>query len=165
MKDHQNPQRPPGAGSLPFDPEIEAYLYSAYVDGELETDQVTRVEAYLAANPEALAEIERLRRLQEVTDAMIIKEAPPEVWEQFWNNIYNQAERGIGWFALVLGAVIVGGFGLYHFVLSVVETPQMPWYLKGGIFVLCFGILLLLVSVIRERIFVRRQTRYKNVIR
>jgi len=165
VKDHDEPQRPPGADSVPFDPETEDYLYSAYVDGELDAEQTTRVEAYLAEFPAARVEIERLRSLQEVTDAMIIKEAPPEIWEQFWHNIYNQTERGIGWFALVLGAVIVGGFGLYQFVLSIIETPQMPWYLKGGIFALCFGILLLLVSVIRERIFVRKQTRYKDVIR
>ena len=165
MKDHERKNDPPPAGGRPFDPEAEAPLLSAYIDGELTAVEAARVEAHLATDPAARAEVARLRRLQEVTDSMVLKEAPPEEWERFWDNAYNRLERGLGWFALTVGAVVVGGYGLYEFVLSLLETPDLPWYLKGGIFGLCFGVLLLLLSLIRERVFTRKGTRYKDVIR
>jgi hypothetical protein len=163
---NSNRQDGNGHSNLPaFDPQQEAPLLSAYVDGELDPEQVARVEAHLAQSPESRAEVARLRRLQEVTGAMVLKEAPAEEWEKFWSNLYNRVERGLGWLALAFGAVIVGGYGLHQLVLSLLETPDLPWYLKLGIFAICFGVLLLLVSVIRERVFVNKRTRYKDVLR
>lgn len=155
----------PRAPDRPFDPEREAPLLSAYVDGELPAADRARVEAHLATDPEARAEVARLRRLKEVTDAMTLKEAPPEEWERFWSQTYNRVERGLAWFALTLGAVIVGGYALYRFVESLWVDAQLPWYMKLGIYAFCFGVLLLLVSVIRERIFVRKRDRYDDVVR
>ena len=40
-------------GDKPFDPEKDAPLLSAYVDGELEAADVVRVEAYLASSASA----------------------------------------------------------------------------------------------------------------
>jgi hypothetical protein len=165
VKDHQEENGPPAEPRPPFDPRTEAPLLSAYVDGELEPEEKARVEAHLATSPDSQAEVARLRQLREVTEAMILREAPAEEWEIFWLNIYNRVERGLGWLVLTLGAVVVAGYSLYQFVLSLTEAPDLPWYLKGGIFAVCLGVLVLLVSVIRERIFVRRRTRYKDVIR
>ncbi len=165
MKDDSRDGRRPNPERRPFDPEKEAPLLSAYVDGELDAEQVARVEAHLAGHPETRHEVSRLRRLKEVTGAMRILDAPDEEWEAFWDNIYNRAERSLGWFALVVGAVLVGGYGLYVAVTSFLATSDLPWFVKGGIFALCFGVLLLLVSLIRERIYVRRRTRYDEIKR
>jgi len=140
-------------------------LLSAYVDGELAAGEVARLEAHLADCPECRREVDRLRSLQEVTDAMKLAEAPPEKWERFWENVYNRTERSLGWFIFTLGAVLVGGFGLYSFVQSLFQESEMPLVLKIGIFAVCGGVLLLLVSVIRERVYVRKRTRYKDVVR
>jgi predicted anti-sigma-YlaC factor YlaD len=155
----------PRTPDRPFDPGREAPLLSAYVDGELPAADRARVEAHLAADPEARVEVARLRRLKEVTDAMTLKEAPPEEWERFWSNAYNRVERGLGWFALTLGAVIAGGFALYRFVQTLWVDAELPWFMKLGVYALCFGVLLLLVSVIRERIFVRKRDRYDDIVR
>jgi anti-sigma factor RsiW len=164
-----NAQDTPGSSSpgAPdrFDPVAEAPLLSAYVDGELDADQTARVERHLAEHPESRAEVARLRRLKEVTAAMVLKEPPPEEWEMFWNNVLNRVERSLGWFIFLLGAVVLAGYGVYRWMMSLFETPGLPWWVKGGIFAVCLGVLLLLVSLVRERIFVRRRTRYKNVIR
>ena len=165
MNDAPKAGRPRGGDRPDFDPQQEAPLLSAYVDGELDPDQVARVEAHLARDPASRREVERLRRLKEVTDSMQLREAPPEAWERFWENIYNRTERGLGWFALTLGAVIVGGYGLYELCRALLFDSGVPLLLRIGIFAGCFGVLLLTVSVIRERIFVRKRTRYKDVIR
>ena len=125
MNDNPKQDSSPGANPEPFDPESEAALLSAYMDGELDAEQVARIEAHLAESPESRAEVARMRRLKEVTDAMSLRDAPAEDWERFWCNIYNKVERGIGWFALTLGAVIVAGYGLYHFILSLLESSEI----------------------------------------
>ena len=97
--------------------------------------------------------------------AVLTRAPSDEEWEAFWEDFYNRTERSLGWFALTLGAVVLGGYGLFEFAAAIFKTSELPWFVKGGIFVLCCGVLLLLVSVIRERLYVRRRTRYDDVKR
>ena len=148
----------------PFDPRKEAPLLSAYVDGELDPEDVARIEAHLAENSETRAEVERLRRMKKLTSAMCLKEPPPEAWEAFWQGIYNRAERSLGWLLLTIGLVVIGGWALLE-LLTVLLAVAIPLLVRGAIFVAAAGLIVLLVSVIRERIYKRRRTRYKDVIR
>jgi anti-sigma factor RsiW len=149
----------------PFDPRKEAPLLSAYVDGELKPGEVARIEAHLEANEESRREVEQLRRLKAVTGAMRLKEPPAEEWEVFWKNVYNRAERSAGWILLCAGLVAVGAWGVTEIVAALLKTNDLPLVVKGGIFVVAAGGLVLAISALRERIFKRRSTRYKDVIR
>jgi len=149
----------------PFDPSIEAPLLSAYVDGELADDDVKRIEAHLAENPETRAMVKRLRSLNSLTGSMQMKEAPLEAWEGFWDSIYNRSERSLGWLLLILGMVLIGGYAMWELLSVLLVTDNLPFYVRGGVFVLMAGILIMLVSVVRERIHKRNRTRYKDVIR
>ena len=149
----------------PFDPRKEAPLLSAYVDGELEPDDVVRVEAHLEANEQSRREVEQLRRLKAVTGAMRLKEPPAEEWEVFWHSVYNRAERSVGWILLCVGLVAIGAWGLTEILTALLKTDNLPLMVKGGIFVLAFGGLVLTISAVRERVFKRKRTRYKDVIR
>ncbi|PID81007.1 hypothetical protein CSA17_01520 [bacterium DOLJORAL78_65_58] len=148
----------------PFDPQREAHLLSAYVDGELDAENIARVEAHLARDEDARREVERLRRLNRITGSLRLKEAPPEEWEGFWRRFPNRAERHLGWFLLSIGVVLVGGWLLLRLLGTLIRSG-MPLFLKGGIFMIAAGVLVLLFSVVRERIYVRSHTRYKDVIR
>ena len=77
-------------------------------------------------------EVERLRRLQELTAGLRLKEAPPEAWEVFWNSIYNRAERSLGWILLSIGLVVIGGFACYQLVAALVATEVLPWWMKAA---------------------------------
>ena len=153
----------------PFDPRKDAPLLSAYVDGELDAADLARVEAHLALpaaeSGEARREIERLRRLKAVTGALRLKEPPAEEWETFWENVYNRAERSLGWVLLVIGVVVVGAWAALQAVLALTHAHSLPLYVKGGIFAGAAGMLVLLVSALRERWYARGRTRYKDVIR
>jgi anti-sigma factor RsiW len=148
-----------------FDPERDAPLLSAYVDGELDADAAARVESYLAASEAGRREVQRLRELSALTDRLQLRPAPPEAWEAFWERHYNRAERSVGWILLGLGGVLVAAWALYRTALALLGTPDLPLWVKGGIVALAAGVIVLLVSVVRERIYVRRRTRYKDVIR
>ena len=149
----------------PFDPRKEAPLLSAYVDGELEPDDVARIEAHLAENEQTRSEVEKLRRLKAVTGAMRLKEPPAEEWEVFWKSVYNRTERSLGWILLCLGVVIIGAWGLTEAVMALLKTDDLPLLLRGSILIAAAGLLVLLISVVRERIYRRSRTRYKDVIR
>ena len=149
----------------PFDPRKEAPLLSAYVDGELEPADVARVEAHLAEDEQSRREVEKLRRLKAVTGAMRLKEPPAEEWEVFWKSVYNRSERSLGWILLCLGIVVIGAWGATEALTALLKTDELPLLVRGSVLVLSAGILVLLISAVRERIFRRSRTRYKDVIR
>lgn len=148
----------------PFDPGEEAHLLSAYVDGELDADDTARVQAHLAKDEAARREVDRLRHFNHVTGALQLKEGPPERWEAFWERFPHRAERHLGWLLLTVGVVVVGLWGLWNLLMKLVGSG-LPLFVKGGFFLGALGLLVLLVSVVRERIYVRGHTRYKDVIR
>ena len=149
----------------PFDPRKEAHLLSAYVDGELSADEVDRIEKHLVDDEETRLEVERLRQFNKMTGALRLKEAPPEEWEGFWSSFRNQSERRIGWVLVTIGVTVVGLWFLYNLLISLISTDAFPVYVKGGIFAAAAGVVVLLISVVRERIHKRSKTRYKDVIR
>ncbi len=156
-------------GNEPFDPRKEAPLLSAYVDGELEAADVARIEAHLALpaseSEYARREIEKLRRLNQMTGTMRLREPPAEEWEVFWESVYNRSERSLGWLLFCAGVVLVGAWAVLQAVTALVADQNLPLYVKVGIFGVAVGLLVLLVSALRERIFQRRRTRYDDVIR
>lgn len=149
----------------PFDPRKEAHLLSAYVDGELNPQDVVRVENHLAEDEDSRREVERLRKFNQVTASLRLKEAPPEEWEGFWNSFRNRSERSLGWILLTAGVAIIGIWALYNLLVALIRTNDLPLYVKGGIFAAATGVLVLLFSVVRERIHKRSRTRYKDIIR
>lgn len=156
-------------GKGPFDPREEAPLISAYVDGELNPEDVARLEAHLALEDAASAatrtEIEQLRRLKQVTGAMRLKEPAPEAWEVFWKGVFNRAERSLGWILLIAGVVILAAWGVTQLVTVLWSTDQLPIWIKGAIYATAAGVFVLLVSAVRERVYRRTRSRYKDVIR
>jgi anti-sigma factor RsiW len=152
-------------GKGPFDPRKEAPLLSAYVDGELDPGEVSRIEAHLEENEETRREVAKLRRLKDVTGALRLKEPQPEEWEQFWQSVYNRAERSFGWILLCLGLVVIGAWGLTEGLTALLKTDQLPLLVRGSVLVLAAGALVLMISAVRERIYRRKRTRYKDVIR
>lgn len=152
------------SGKGPFDPRKEAHLLSGFVDGELDAADEARIRAHLEVDAEARRQVEELRRLKNVTGQLRLKEAPPEEWEGFWDRIYNRAERSLGWLLFMIGAVILGGYVLVQVAVALI-TAVLPLLVKLAVFVLCGGLLVLALSVVRERLHARRHTRYKNVKR
>ncbi len=94
---------------------------------------------------------------------MELKKPPGEVWKRYWASVYNRLERRIGWILLSIGAMIILFFGGYKMVEGIIVDPSTPLFLKVGILAALGGIVVLLVSILREQIFVRNRERYKEV--
>ena len=132
-------------------------LISSYYDGELDDEQKIIIKKHLEDCPECQKEFEEMGKFEEVMDKMELKKPPKEVWQVYWSSVYNRLERRIGWILLSIGAIIVLFYAGYKAIEGIIQDPTIPLILKVGILGLLAGLVVLLVSVGRERIFVRRR--------
>ncbi len=138
-------------------------LISSYHDGELDNKQRQQVEEHLNQCVECQREHEEMGKLEEVMKKMQLRKPHKEMWEVYWTSIYNRLERRIGWIFLSIGAMILLFFGGYKAVEGIIQDTSTPLLLKIGILTLLGGVVILLVSLLREQIFVYKRERYKEV--
>ena len=81
----------------------------------------------------------------------------------YWASDYNRMERQIGWILFSIGAIIMLFFAGYHLLRGIIEDVNTPLFLKFGILAILAGLVILFVSVLRERIFVNKRERYKEI--
>jgi ferric-dicitrate binding protein FerR (iron transport regulator) len=140
-------------------------LMMAALDGELSPGERTKLDRLLAADTDLREEWDRLSGVKEVTETMTLRRPPEETWDIYFESVYNRLERGMAWVFLSVGTLIVVGYGLWHLLASVLEDAGIPGYLKFGIFAVLFGGAILLVSVLRERLFLRKTDPYREIER
>lgn len=138
-------------------------LISSYYDGELNREEKKMIEDHLKECSECRSEYEGMKKLEEVMSKVEFKKPPNEVWKVYWANVYNRLERRLGWILLSIGAMILLFFGGYKMVEGIIHDPATPLFLRVGILVFLGGMVILLVSIIREQFFVRKRERYKEV--
>jgi ferric-dicitrate binding protein FerR (iron transport regulator) len=141
------------------------HLMMAALDDELSAAERREWEALLSADADLRAEWERLSRVKEVTNTMAYRKPPEEIWQHYWESVYNQAERGVGWILVSLGAVVLASFGIWQFVTRLFADSTLPPYLKYALISLLVGGAILLFSVIREKWFTYRSDPYREVQR
>ncbi len=140
-------------------------MLSGYIDGELSPEEITEFENYLKSDPELQKELETFRKLKEVTGAMKYADVPEVVWENYWAGLYRKLERGLGWVFLSIGVIIFAAFACYHLVQDFFLDSAQPIILKIALACGILGVIILLVSIIRERIFASTHDRYDEVKR
>ncbi|MDZ7288961.1 MAG: hypothetical protein ONB44_01125 [candidate division KSB1 bacterium] len=139
-------------------------LLMAAIDGEISGADKTRFQQYLQQYPECREEWQRYAKLKEVTSTMQFTKPQPEVWDRYWINVYNRIERGIGWIIFSIGCVILLTYGGFKTVEAIIADPQLELIVKIGITAVIGGLLLLVVSVVREKIFTAKTDRYQKEV-
>jgi predicted anti-sigma-YlaC factor YlaD len=140
-------------------------LISSYHDNHLSEDQKKVIEEHIQQCEECRKELEEMGKFEEVMQKMELKQPPKEMWQVYSTSVYNRLERRIGWILFSIGAIIMLFFGGYKAIEGIIEDPTTPLILKIGILTVLGGVAILLVSVGRERIFVRKRERYKEVVK
>ena len=138
-------------------------LISSYHDRELGDNEKKMLEEHLKQCAECQREFEEMGKFEEVMGKMQLKKPQKEVWEVYWKTVYNRLERGIGWILLSIGGMILLFFGGYKAVEGIIQDPSTPLLLKIGILTALGGVVVLLVSLLREQLFVHKRERYKEV--
>jgi len=140
-------------------------MLSGYIDNELTPEDKMELERHLSACQDCRRELEAFNKLKEVTGAMRYADIPEYVWENYWKGIYRRVELGLGWLLLSIGVIIILGFGLCALVQKFLLNPQEPFLLRIGVAAGGLGLIILLVSLIRERLFAYNRDRYKEIRR
>jgi predicted anti-sigma-YlaC factor YlaD len=140
-------------------------LISGKLDGELTPDQEQELNEHLQTCPVCRKEYDELLKLKEVTSDMRFTDLPDRYWAGYWNDVYNKLERGVGWIFLSVGAMIVLGFAAWEFLDNFLLNTTVPLLLRFGVGVGIIGLIILLVSVLRERLFAKKHERYEEVER
>ena len=96
---------------------------------------------------------------------MKFKKLPEFYWDDYWKHIYNRIERGLSWLLLSLGAIIILCFAVWQFLEKLTANQDIHPLLKGGIFIFLIGIIILLISILREKMMVRRVDKYREIER
>ena len=141
-------------------------LMMAALDGEISPDEQRELDAVVAAHPDVAADWKRFTRVKEVTTGMSLRTPPEETWDRYWQSTYRRVERGIAWLLGSIGAIILGGYWMWHAVEAFFETSDEPLGIRMAIAALVVGGVILVVSVVREKIFTNHRDPYqKEVIR
>ncbi len=135
------------------------------LDDELSAQERRELEGLLAEDPELRAERSAFGRLKEVTAQMKLRNPPEQLWDDYWNSGYRRLERGIGWILVSFGVIVVGGWATWQFVTELIADTEMPPLIKAGILAASVGLVILAVSVLRDRLFVRKTDPYKDIQR
>jgi hypothetical protein len=136
-----------------------------YVDGEISPQEEQKLEEHLVVCSNCQEDLEHLKEWKGVSVEMKNKLLPDMAWDEYWQKLYNRLERGISWIFISIGAIIFLGIAAYQFVLKLVEANELSSFEKIGIFTFVFGLVMLFVSVVREKLMVRIKDKYKEIIR
>lgn len=140
-------------------------LMMAYLDDELDNEQKKTLEEHLASCERCSAEFNEFKELKQLTDNVKLVEPEDKIWNQYWSGIYNRAERGIGWILFSVSAIILLIYAGFKAIEAVIEDPTVETWLKIALFALIAGLAILLVSIVRERLYFFKKDRYKDVRR
>jgi len=137
----------------------------AYLDHELSAAESVQIERKIAEDPQYRKYYHQMQKLKEVTGAMKFKILPDMYWDEYWQHVYNRLERGISWILISLGAIVVLSFAIWTAVSDLLADQTINPFLKCGILILIVGIVTLFVSILREKLMVRKVDKYKEVER
>ena len=134
-------------------------MLSAFLDGELTQADSQRVRLHLEDCQECRLALDEMMKLQRLTSEMKFRNPPEEIMEALEQKVSVQAPRGIGWGLI---AVSLAAWLVYVLLLALrnLRWPTIPELLIGAG---CAGLLLLFLSVLRQRWLERPHDRYRKV--
>ena len=137
----------------------------ALLDDELDENEIREVKEHLEKCKQCSDEYASIRKVREAIGTMKFKKLPEFYWDDYWNHIYNRIERGLSWIFISVGTIIILCFAVWEFLDKLIAQHNIHPFLKIGIFIFIIGLIILLISILREKIMVRRVDKYREIKR
>ena len=134
-------------------------MLSAYLDGELTQADNQRVRLYLEDNEEARLAFEELRQVQQLTSEIRFPGPSEEFMESLENRMSVRAPLRFGWTLILAGLAAL----LIYAAVLVIRNPHWPTWPEVFLGAVVVGLVLLFLSVLRQRLLERPHDRYRNV--
>jgi len=138
-------------------------LIQKSMDTELSPEEKKYLKECLS-DPELKQELEIYNKIVEILNNTRYETPEDEIWNNYWSKIYNRLERQIGWILTSISGIIL----LFYFLVSIFKSllsSNIAAWLKIVIIAFLLGISILLVSIIRERLYIMKKERYKDIKR
>lgn len=139
-------------------------LINKYIDNKLSNKDKIQLQKIIREDEKLKNELKDFDEIKEVI-SMLKTQDPDKDWEKYWSHLYNRLERGIGWIVTSIGAILLLTFAGFQFVKELIRDPELALYAKIGILALILGIVILFVSIIRERIFISKTDKYSKEVK
>lgn len=137
----------------------------ALTDGELSEKESSEVRDHLESCAKCQNKYSDLNSLKEIMMDIKLKKMPDMYWDDYWSHVYNRLERGIAWIFFSIGAIILILSSVFVALQEMLLDPKISMITKSGTVLLLIGAIVLFVSVVREKIMVRKIDRYRKVTR
>lgn len=134
-------------------------MLSAYMDGELTQSESQRVRVHLESCDDCRGRYETMRKVQQVASEIEFPAPAEEAMLEIERKVSVRAPRAAGWWLLLSGAVAWIVYATWLFVTD----PELASWEKLMTGAVVIGFVLLLVSVLRERLLNLRHDRYRSI--
>ncbi|MCP4250412.1 MAG: hypothetical protein GY778_25495 [bacterium] len=134
-------------------------LLSGLLDDELPQQDRQRIELHLDGCSACKATLAELVEMREEIGQLKSAQPTDGQWSRIMSVTAAKTSRGLGWFLGVVGAIILIGFAAWEFYVD----DTVSALVKIGVCAAVVGAVLLLTSVILDRLAARKTDRYKDV--
>jgi len=139
-------------------------LMMKVVDGVASSKEEEELAEAIRGNERWEAELRAFKKIKEVTENMQFKELPDSYWSGYWKVVYRRTERALAWILLSIGLMIIVGFSAYMGLSPFYSDPEVSVALKVGVSAAVLGGIIMIVSILRERLFARKHERYEKEV-
>jgi predicted anti-sigma-YlaC factor YlaD len=136
-------------------------LLMGLLDGELDPEEAQSVNTHLHRCAGCRQAYEQLRQSGKKIEAVSFTEPQDEVLNSLWKQPYSRLTRNASLLLILAGYLVLILFGIYEFIQDRSEAI-LP---KMATVAICVGFLVLLCSVIRERLRSYKTDPYKEIER
>jgi hypothetical protein len=131
------------------------------LDDELSADERLHYEAHVRGCDACRRELAALGRVVKLTGELRLRVSDDAFWKDYWKSIARRTERHVGFLFLVAGAVAM----LLYLTYRALRSPELWSYEGVSILLVLVGLIVIFVSVARERYHESKQDRYKEIER
>ena len=135
-------------------------MLSGYIDGELTQQERQRVQVHCEDCRHCAEQLAELSALRARIGNATLSDVSQDVWRENMSDTTTKATRGIGWLLFIGGLLIAGAIAIFELADSLDTLSLTEILIFGGIY---GGLLLLFVSVLRQRLIERKTDKYKDV--
>ena len=129
------------------------------LDDELSPEEKGGYEEHVKSCDDCRRELKEIGRIVELTNDLRLRPPDEEYWARYWDNVYHRLERGTGFFLLIAGIVVLSVLAIYEAVTS----PEFLTVKGVSIAVVLAGLIVVFLSVARERYHESKSDPYKGV--
>jgi len=140
-------------------------LIEKYFAEEISEEEKVEMEKIFSQDARLRKEFEEQKKVREALKKMKLKEPPREAWDNYWTHVYNRVERKIAWVLISIAAIVLLSYSAIESIENLLRDVQTPAIVKYVILVLSVGLIILFVSLVREKFFVSKHDKYKEVQR